>query len=44
KTLLGRPVEIGDILSAVDFFLKTKTITGEIFILDSGQRFVGKGY
>ncbi|RTZ67794.1 MAG: dehydrogenase [Aquificaceae bacterium] len=44
KTLLGRPVEIGDILSAVDFFLKTKTVTGEIFILDSGQRFVGKGY
>ncbi|HID79089.1 MAG TPA: SDR family oxidoreductase [Aquifex aeolicus] len=44
KTLLGRPVEIGDILSAVDFFLKTKTVTGEILSLDSGQRFVGKGY
>ena len=44
KTLLGRPVEIGDILSAVDFFLTTKTVTGEIIVLDSGQRFVGKGY
>jgi NAD(P)-dependent dehydrogenase (short-subunit alcohol dehydrogenase family) len=44
KTLLGRPVEIGDILSAVDFFLKSKTVTGEIIVLDSGQRFVGKGY
>jgi len=44
KTLLGKPVGIEDILSAVDFFLKTKSVTGEILVLDSGQRFVGKGY
>jgi pteridine reductase len=44
KTLLKRPVGIGDILSAVDFFLKAKSVTGEILVLDSGQRFVGKGY
>jgi NAD(P)-dependent dehydrogenase (short-subunit alcohol dehydrogenase family) len=44
KTLLGRPVNIEDILSAVDFFAKTSSVTGEILILDSGQRFVGKGY
>ena len=44
KTLLKRPVAIEDILSAVDFLLKAKTLTGEVIILDSGQRFVGKGY
>jgi pteridine reductase len=44
KTLLRKPVGIEDILSAVDFFLKAKSVTGEILILDSGQRFVGKGY
>jgi len=44
KTLLERPVGIEDILSAVDFLLKAKTLTGEVIILDSGQRFVGKGY
>jgi len=44
KTLLGRPVGIEDILSTVDFLLKVKTLTGEIIVLDAGQRFVGKGY
>jgi pteridine reductase len=44
KTLLKKPVAIEDILSAVDFFIKAKSVTGEILVLDSGQRFVGKGY
>lgn len=44
KTLFRRPVSMEDILSAVDFFLKAKTVSGEILLLDSGQRFVGKGY
>ena len=41
KTLLGRPVGLEDILSAVGFLLKVKSLTGEIITLDSGQRFVG---
>jgi len=44
KTLLKKPVAIEDVLSAVDFFIKAKSVTGEILVLDSGQRFVGKGY
>jgi NAD(P)-dependent dehydrogenase (short-subunit alcohol dehydrogenase family) len=44
KTLLGRPVDLEDILSAVDFLLKAKTVSGEVLVLDSGQRFVGKGF
>ena len=46
KTLLGRPVGLDDILSAVGFLLRAKSLTGEIITLDSGQRFVGtlKGY
>ncbi|NPB04913.1 MAG: SDR family oxidoreductase [Aquificae bacterium] len=44
KTLLGRPVGLEDVLAALDFLLKTKTLTGEILLLDAGQRFVGGGY
>jgi NAD(P)-dependent dehydrogenase (short-subunit alcohol dehydrogenase family) len=44
KTLLKRAVGLEDILSAVDFFVKTKSVSGEILTLDAGQRFVGKGY
>ena len=41
NTLLKRPVGLEDILSAVDFLLKAKSLTGEIVVIDSGQRFVG---
>ena len=41
KTLLGRPVGLEDVLSGVEFLLKVKSLTGEIIVLDSGQRFAG---
>jgi NAD(P)-dependent dehydrogenase (short-subunit alcohol dehydrogenase family) len=44
KTLLKKPVGLEDVLAAVDFFIKTKSVSGEILTLDAGQRFVGKGY
>ncbi len=44
KTLLRRPVGIEDILSAVDFLLKAKSITGEIVVLDAGQSYVFNAY
>ncbi len=43
NTLTGFPVDIDDILSAVEFFLKTRSVTGEILVLDGGQRFVKPG-
>jgi len=44
KTLLRRAVSLEDLLSALNFFLKTKSVSGEILTIDAGQRFVGKGY
>lgn len=39
-TLLGRCVEVDEILGAVRFLLATPSITGETIVLDSGQRLV----
>jgi NAD(P)-dependent dehydrogenase (short-subunit alcohol dehydrogenase family) len=42
NTLFKRPVPPEDITAAVEFFLKTSTVTGEIILIDAGQKFVGK--
>lgn len=36
---LGRGVEPGDIVAAIDYLLAARTVTGEILTIDSGQRF-----
>ena len=36
-TLLKKQVNVDEISSAVDFFIKTSSITGQVISIDSGQ-------
>ena len=36
-TLLKRQVDVNEICNAVDFFIKNRSITGQVMAIDSGQ-------
>ena len=36
-TLLKRQVDVEEICNAVDFFIKNRSITGQVLAIDSGQ-------
>jgi len=38
---LGRGVEPADLVSAIDYLVDAKTVTGQIITIDSGHRFLG---
>jgi NAD(P)-dependent dehydrogenase (short-subunit alcohol dehydrogenase family) len=38
---LRRGVEAGDIIGALRYFLSAHSVTGEVLVIDSGQRFMG---
>ena len=37
STLLKKQVDVEEICSAVDFFIKNRSITGQVIAIDSGQ-------
>lgn len=41
KNPLGRGVEAGDIIDAIRYLVAARCVTGEILVIDSGQRFYG---
>jgi NAD(P)-dependent dehydrogenase (short-subunit alcohol dehydrogenase family) len=43
NTPLKRPVQLEDVISLVDFFLRAESITGEIVLLDGGRHIAGSG-
>ena len=40
---LGRGVEAGDIVGALRYLIGARCVTGQILVIDSGQRFLGLG-
>jgi NAD(P)-dependent dehydrogenase (short-subunit alcohol dehydrogenase family) len=40
---LGRGVEPADVFGALDYFLGARCVTGQILVIDSGQRFLSLG-
>jgi NAD(P)-dependent dehydrogenase (short-subunit alcohol dehydrogenase family) len=40
---LGRGVEPGDVIGAIRYLIAARCVTGEVLVIDSGQRFYGLG-
>lgn len=40
---LGRGVEPADVIDAIRYFIGARCVTGEVLVIDSGQRFYGLG-
>jgi NAD(P)-dependent dehydrogenase (short-subunit alcohol dehydrogenase family) len=40
---LGRGVEPSDVIGAIRYLIGARCVTGEILVIDSGQRFLGLG-
>lgn len=38
---LGRGVESGDVIGAIRYFVGARCVTGQVLVIDSGQRFLG---
>jgi NAD(P)-dependent dehydrogenase (short-subunit alcohol dehydrogenase family) len=38
---LGRGVEAGDVIGAIRYLVGARCVTGEVLVIDSGQRFYG---
>jgi NAD(P)-dependent dehydrogenase (short-subunit alcohol dehydrogenase family) len=43
KNPLGRGVEGADVMQALRYFMGARCVTGEVLVIDSGQRFLGLG-
>ena len=38
---LGRGVNASDVIDAIRYFIIARCVTGEVLVIDSGQRFYG---
>ncbi|HEX3424143.1 MAG TPA: SDR family oxidoreductase [Sphingomicrobium sp.] len=43
KNPLGRGVTAGDVIDAIRYLVSARCVTGEVLVIDSGQRFYGLG-
>jgi NAD(P)-dependent dehydrogenase (short-subunit alcohol dehydrogenase family) len=43
KNPLGRGVEAADVIGALRYLVGARCVTGEVIVIDSGQRFLGLG-